>query len=184
VVQSLDDTHVDVGDGFEQTAGGDIWRTKIIAKRPDVDVRTYELLDGSETEPWVSGACRIYKAFGIEGQFLPVGDPASRKSASSLVLLFKRDGYETALGVATALTSEVQAEVEVSIPTLGFGLGGFGVLAFGDPSPIARNVSPFSPSDAAQYFIGIKSTEVWRKMLFEGFSLALTEATGPAGRAR
>ncbi len=170
-------TYVEVGDGIEQEVSGTTWRTKILA----VDGDTLTLLDAV---PFTTGYCTVYKHFDVEAQFLPVGNPASRKSVSSLVLLFKRDSYATALGKATALTSEVQAEVEVSIPFIGFGVGGFGVGGFGQASPIALNVSPFSPSDAAQYFIGFKSSEVWRKTLLEGFALKLDEASGPAGRAK
>ncbi len=168
--------HLDVGDGILQDSGTE-WRSKILA----IDGNDVTVLDAA---PWTAAGCTLFKSYPFEAQFLPVGNPTDRKSAASLVLLFKRDGYETALGKVTVLTSEVQAEVEIAVPCLGFGQAGFGVGQFGDPSPIAYNVQPISPSDAAQYFVGIKSSEVWRKTLFEGFSLGLAKADGPAGRGR
>ncbi len=168
--------HLDVGDGILQDSGTE-WRSKILA----IDGNNVTVLDAA---PWTAAGCTLFKSYPFEAQFLPVGNPTDRKSAASLVLLFKRDGYETALGKVTVLTSEVQAEVEIDVPCLGFGQAGFGVGQFGDASPIAYNVQPISPSDAAQYFVGIKSSEVWRKTLFEGFSLGLAKADGPAGRGR
>lgn len=172
---------VSVGDGIEQMVAGSVWRTKIIAERFDIAPATYELL---EVVPFTAAACTIYRHFEVEAQFLPVGNPTNRKPAASLVFLFKPDAFEMAMGLATVLTDQVQAEVEVPLVSTGFGLGPFGVGSFGNPSPLAPNVWPLNVSDANQYFVGIKTAEVWTKMLFEGFSLRLDEAAGPAGRGK
>lgn len=172
-------TDVEVGDGVTQGSS----RSKIKALRPDVGPRCVEVYDYMN---WFVDPCTVYKHFDVKPLFQPTGAPTSRKTLSRLSFIFKPDGYAAYAGKALVMTDQVQAELEVDAPFRGFGLTPFGQRPFGDPTPLVLDVNPIDAkwSNAAQFFVGFKLSEVWCKFRLQGFSATLVTQDAPAGRGK
>jgi hypothetical protein len=172
-------TDVEVGDGLLQGN----YHTKISALRPDVGTTVVEVY---ENIPWANTTCTVFKRIEAEVRFQPAGAPSSRKTLTRMAWLFKPEWFEVFGGLTTMFTDQIQAELEIDTPSLGFGLNGFGQGPFGNPTPLVVDVNPIDPkwTNAAEFFPGFKLSEVWPKLRLQGY-VALIEGQGaPAGRGK
>ena len=181
-VQLASLTDVEAGDGIVQG----VWRTKIKQLRPDLGPLWVETYENLTTVLAIASPCDLFKHFVVKPLFQPTGSPTSRKSLTRLSFIFQPDGYAALGGKALVMTDQAQAELEVSAPLKGFGLNPFGQGPFGDPSPMVLDVNPIDAkwTNAAQFFVGLKLSEVWVKMRLQGFSATLATQDAPAGRGK
>ncbi|HXJ63950.1 MAG TPA: hypothetical protein VNN79_09360, partial [Actinomycetota bacterium] len=179
----VDATDVEVGDVITQTVGGTLYVTKVAAV-DGLDITVFE------AGPWAAGACTVYKGYDWVAQFQPRGSPAARMTLTRLQFLFKPEWYSARTGKALLMTDQIQAEKEVDMSSVGFGSsensggGGYGATPFGDPTPLMVDVNPLDPkwTNAAQFFIGMKTREAWFKVKLQGFGAQFMTADGPAAR--
>jgi hypothetical protein len=84
------------------------------------------------------------------------------------------------------MTDQIQAELEIDTPSLGFGSTPFGQGPFGNPSPLVVDVNPIDSkwANAAQFFLGLTVPVAYSKLKLEGFAVHLETQDGPAGRGR
>ena len=167
------------GDGIVQGQ----WATKIRRTRPDLGSRYYELY---EEIPWSVAACTTYKHYDVVFQFLPQSEPLGRRTLTRLQHLFKPEWFAALTSKTLVFTDQVQADLEIDTPSPGFGLTPFGTGPFGNPTPLMVDVNPVSASwaTAAQFFVGLSTSEVWMKVRAQGMGLTVDSASGPAGRGR
>lgn len=167
------------GDGIVQGQ----WATKIRRTRPDLGSRYYELY---EEIPWSVAACTTYKHYDCAFQFLPQSEPLGRRTLTRLQHLFKPEWFAALTSKTLVFTDQVQADLEIDTPSPGFGLTPFGTGPFGNPTPLMVDVNPVSASwaTAAQFFVGLSTSEVWMKVRAQGMGLTVDSASGPAGRGR
>lgn len=169
--------------GFGLTQLG--WATKIAAVRSDIGPGVFQL---SEVAPWQTGvrAIQVYQPYPVEIQYLPAGSPASRQVLTRLAEFFKPGAFSNYFGVTTLETDQIQAELQIPTPFLGFGLTPFGTGPFGNPTPQVVDVNPIDPKwvNAAQYFIGFALNEVWCQFKLQGVYSLIERAAGPTGRGK
>jgi hypothetical protein len=176
-----------VGSGIEQNPsgllGGTVYRTKVSA------VLGNNLYRLAETQPFVTSGgavpgATIYSPYLVEAQFLPQGDPASRKALTRITTLYKQDEFANYFGNVTVETDAVQDEFQIPATFMGFGMNPFGATPFGDPTPLVVDSNPNDPKwvNAGQFRVGVRLHEVWVAMKLQGMKLNLEAATGPAGR--
>ncbi len=115
-----------------------------------------------------------------------MGSPSSRKTLTRLAWVFKPEWFETYTGLSTVQTDQIQAELEIETPFVGFGLSSFGTAPFGDPTPLVVDVNPIDAkwTNAAEFFPGFKFHEVWPKFKLQGFVPLLETQGAPAGRGK
>jgi hypothetical protein len=166
------------GSGISQTISGTTYYTKISAVNGD---GTYTV---AETVPWANGTCTIWDPYEVEIQFLPEGEPASRKVLTRLVTLYKPESFANLFGVTTVYTDQMQAELEIATPYAGFGSTPFGVGPFGNPAPMLVDSNPIAPQwvNAGQFFVGFKLDEAWASFKMQGIGMQLEGASAPTGR--
>lgn len=167
------------GDGFYQ--GGQY--TKIRQLRPDLGDNCVELY---EAGPWSVASCIIFKHYDVTIQFQPSGTPSTRKALTRLTWLFKPEWFANLAGKTLLLTDQMQADLEIDSIFAGFGLNPFGVGPFGNPGPQTLDVNPIDAkwTNAAQFFPGLRLSEVWCKLRLQGVGMKLEPATAPAGRGK
>jgi hypothetical protein len=168
-------TDIEAGDGISQSG----WSTKIRS----VDGNNLTLY---EEVPFTAAVCTIYKHYDVTLQFQPTGSPSSRKTLTRLTWLAKPEHFESFSGNTLLLTDAIQADLEIATPSVGFGSNPFGTGPFGDPTPLAIDVNPVNPkwANAAQFFVGFETSEVWVKLKLQGYAATLETASAPAGRGR
>lgn len=169
------------GAGITQMGPGQVYRTKI------VEVLGDELFRVAEEIPWDPlFTVTIYEPYLVEAQFLPKGDPASRKTLSRLFTLYKAGSFANYMGEATIETDQIQDIEPIPATFPGFGLNPFGEGPFGDQTPMEVDTNPLGPTwaTAAQFFPGFRTNEVWVKTLLQGVGMENDGATGPAGRGK
>lgn len=180
------DGRVVVGRGFG--IGQGLFLSKIAAHRTDISADCYEV---SEVVPWNVAACYMWTPYRVEIQFLPTGEPTTRKTLTRLSTFYKpgsnnrgTEAFSNYFGVTTIFTDQIQAEAEIPTPFLGFGLTPFGQGPFGNPSPMVVDTNPIGPqwTNAAQFYPGFVLDEVWVGFKLQGVALHLATATGPVGR--
>lgn len=140
----------------------------------------------AETFPWANGACTISDPFPVELQFLPTGDPITRKVLTRLANFFRESSFANYFGVTTIKTDQVQAQHAIAVPSKGFGSNPFGQPGFGDKTPLVVDTNPISPKyvNAAQFYFGLKFAEAWLSMRSQGIAAMLDSATAPVGRGK
>lgn len=140
-----------------------------------------------EEAPFTAGLiCSVYKHYEVRLQFLPTGNPASRKVLTRLAWVFMPDWFSALASKTTLMTDQVQADLELSTPFDGFGFGGFGEAPFGDAPPLVVDVNPIDAkwTNAAQFYPGFLLSEAWPKFKLQGFVMKLDTAEAPVGRGR
>lgn len=179
VIRLLVATGVEPGDGIQQGQ----WLTRIKKARPDLGARYFELY---EDIPLTAAGATVYVHYDVTVQFQPQGNPSVRKALTRLAWLFKPEWFASLTAKTLVRTDQIQADLEIATPSPGFGLTPFGQGPFGNPSPLVVDVNPIDPkwTNAAQFFVGLRTSEVWMKMRLQGFVLELDGAAGPVGRGR
>lgn len=173
-------TGIAAGDGISQ---GSTWATRIRRARPDIGERYFELY---EDVPFTAASVTIWKAYDVELQFQPQGNPSARKTLTRLAWLFKPEWFESFTATTLVMTDQIQANAEISTPSVGFGSTPFGQGPFGNPTPLVVDVNPIAPkwTNAAQFFVGLTTSEAWMKLRLQGFVLRLETNDAPTGRGR
>lgn len=174
VTSALD---IEAGDIITQSVAGTLYATLVSA----VDGVTVTVLDAV---PFTASTCTVFKHYDVEAQFQPWGNPVLRKTLTRLQFIFKPEWYRSRTGTAVLFTDQIQAELLVAMPSNGFGSNPFGSVPFGDPTPLMLDVNPLNPkwTNAAQFFVGLKTSEAWVKLKLQGFAAQVEGAAGPAGR--
>lgn len=173
------------GFGLTQFNGATTWATKIAAVRSDLGPGVFQL---SEIIPWTTGvrAIQVYQPYQVELQWLPQGSPAVRQVLTRLAEFFKPGSFSNYYGLTTLQTDQIQSELQIPTPFLGFGLTQFGNSPFGNPTPQVVDVNPIDSKwvNAAQYSIGFLLNEVWPQLKIQGVYAQIDRALAPVGRGQ
>lgn len=168
------------GTGISQNVSGTVYRTKV------VEVLGDDLYEVAETVPWQDGPCTIYDPYEVEVQFQPEGTPGARKSLTRLITLWRPRSFSNYFGVTTLETDQIQQELEIDTPSIGYGLGPYGQGSYGNPTPMVVDTNPISAKwvNAGQFFVGFKTDEVWCQLKLQGLGMRIEGASAPVGRSR